>query len=249
MLVGLDGSGEAEKHLDVFLRYLATTFQPTDDRLSVLLAEGKITYDLLWALFEPNTEVYTTCKGTQAPRCLLFTQMEERKDMSGSKYMHLETRYLGSDGKVLGEVTTCSAIPTFRGEARIESLTAYPLQYHPEKDDIRKQLEGCGRKYASFLGIHQQRYKGKAFDYDEKGNIVALHVEGNIVIDFECFHKNMPNYPSARVQQARFHYSVLGRCDVLKPAHIDPTQLTPEESRICSPTVLGFSFAKKRFRT
>ena len=54
----------AEKHLDVFLGYLDAAFKPTDDRLSILLAEGKITYDLLWALFAPNVEVYTTCKGT-----------------------------------------------------------------------------------------------------------------------------------------------------------------------------------------
>ncbi|KAH8878683.1 hypothetical protein GQ53DRAFT_82027 [Thozetella sp. PMI_491] len=237
----------AEKHLDVLLRYLDATFQPTDDRLSVLLAEGRVTYDLLWALFQPNAEVYTTCRGTKASRCLLFTQIEERKDIVGSKYMHLESRYIGSDGKVLGEVTTSSAIPIFRGERRIDSLTAYPLQYHPEKDDIRKQLEECGRKYVSLLGIHHRKYTGKAFDYDEKANIVALHVEGNIMVDFECFHENMPNYPSARVQQMRHQYSVLGRCEVLKPANVDPTQLKLEEFLICSPTVLGFSFEKKRF--
>uniref|UniRef100_A0A8H7N344 Uncharacterized protein n=1 Tax=Bionectria ochroleuca TaxID=29856 RepID=A0A8H7N344_BIOOC len=72
-------------------------------------------------------------------------------------------------------------------------------------------------------------YTGRAFDYDEKGNIIALHVDGKIIVDFDCFHENMPNYPSARVQQVRRQYSVLGRCDVLKPIDIDPSQLKPEE--------------------
>ncbi|KEY64860.1 hypothetical protein S7711_03857 [Stachybotrys chartarum IBT 7711] len=240
-------SEAAGKHLDIFLGYLDAAFRSTDDSLSILLAERKITYDLLWALFKPNVEVYTTCKGTQAPRCLLFTQMEERKDMNGSKFMHLQTRYLGSDGKALGEVTTSSSIPIFRGEKAIEILSVYPLQYHPEKDDIRRQLEECGRKYVSLLGVHHKKYTGRAFDYDEKGNIVALYVNGNIMVDFDCFQENMPNYPSARVQQVRPQWSALGRCDVLRPVHIDPTQLKPEEFLICSPTVLGFSLEKKRF--
>jgi hypothetical protein len=238
----------AKEHLGVFLDYLDTAFRPTDDSLSHLLAERKITYDLLWALFRPNAEVYTTCTGTKASRCLLFTQLEQRKDMNGSKYMRVQTRYLGSDGKALGEVTTSSSIPIFRGETAIDLLPIYPFQYHPEKDEIRKQLEECGRRYVSLLGVHHMKYTGRAFDYDEKGNIVALHVEGNIMVDFDCFHENMPNYPSARVQQVRSHWSILGRCDVLKPVHIDPSQLKPEELRICSPTVLGFSLEKKRFR-
>lgn len=128
----------ARKHLNVFLSYLDTAFKPADDSLSMLLAERKITYDLLWVIFKPNVEVYTTCKGTNASRCLFFTQMEQMKDMSGSKFMHIQTRYLGSDGKTLGEVTSSSSIPIFSGETAIELLTVYPLQYHPEKDIIRK---------------------------------------------------------------------------------------------------------------
>jgi hypothetical protein len=231
----------AEKHLNIFLEYLDTTFKPTDDTLSHLLLGSKITYDLLWALFRPNAEVYTTCKGTKASRCLLFTQIEQRKDMSGSKYMHVQTRYLGSDGKAVGEVITSSSIPIFKGETAIESLPIYPLQYHPKKDEVRKQLEECGSKYVSLLGIHHMKYTGRAFDYDEKGNVVALHVEGNIMVDFDCFQENMPNYPSARVQHVRPQGSVLG-------PQINPSQLKPEELRICSPTVLGFSLEKKRFR-
>ena len=150
----------------------------------MLLPKKEITYDLLWALFKPNVEVYTICQGTQAPRCVLFNQMEERKDLSGSKYMHLETRYLGSDGTALGEVTTSSSIPIFRGTTRIELLSAYPLQYHPERDQIRSQLVECGQKFTSLLGgHHHKQYKGIAFDYDDKGKIVSYHVEGSIMVD------------------------------------------------------------------
>ncbi|KID82559.1 AAA family ATPase, partial [Metarhizium majus ARSEF 297] len=242
-----DTARKARKHLNVFLNYLETAFKLADNSLFILLSERKITYDLLWALFKPNAEVYTTCKGTNASRCLLLTQMEQNNDRTGSKFMDIQTRYLGSDGKALGEVTSSSSIPIFSGERAIELLTIYPLQYHPEKDTIRKQLVECGRRYVSLLGIHHKMYTGRAFDYDEQGHIVSLHVDSKIIVDFDCFHESMPNYLSARVQEVRPEYSVLGLCDVLKPVDIDPSQLKPEEFLACSPTVLGFSLEKKRF--
>lgn len=135
----------AVNHLDLFVDYIDAAFESTDERLCGLLGNKEITYDLLWALFKPNTEVYTTCTGTGASRCALFNYCEERKDMSGSKFMYLETRFLASNGNVLGEVTTGLRIPYFRGTIRIELLAAYPLQYHPEKDEIRNKLiqRGC----------------------------------------------------------------------------------------------------------
>lgn len=240
----------AERHLEVFLRYLEAAFKPIDERLSELLKNEEITYDLLWALFKPNVEVYTTCRGTQVSRCVLYSQMEEKQDMAGSKYMKLDTRYLDSDGKAFGEVISSCLIPTFRGATRIELLPAYLLQYHPEKDEIRRQLEECGRRFVSLLRIRHQRYNGRAFNYDEEGNIVAHHIEGNIMVDSECFQENMPNYLCPRPQKVHPHWSILGgQCEAVKLIDIDPEQLKPEGFLICSPTVLGFSLAMKMFRT
>ncbi len=49
-----------QKHLGLLVDYTEATFESTVDQLSVLLGKQDITYDLLWALFIPNTEVYTT---------------------------------------------------------------------------------------------------------------------------------------------------------------------------------------------
>ncbi|KAH6653673.1 hypothetical protein BKA67DRAFT_328506 [Truncatella angustata] len=103
------------KHLGLFMDYVNTLFQPTVEQLSALIARGEITYDLLWALFEPNMEIFTTCLGTDASRCVLFNHCEERTDMNGAKFIYLDTRYLNSKGKILGEVTTGIKIPYFQG--------------------------------------------------------------------------------------------------------------------------------------
>jgi len=236
------------KHLDLFVDYIDAAFETTDERLSGLLPKKEITYDLLWALFEPDMQVYTTCPGTGASRCVLFHHCEERKDMSGSKFMHLETRFLASNGNVLGEVTTGLRIPYFRGANRIELLAAYPLQYHLEKDETRKELIQCGRKYVDLMGVHHKKYLGRAFDYDDEGEIAARHVEGRIMVDAVCFQESKPNYPCPRVQKVRPRYSILGRCDAIKLADLDPAQLGQNDHLICSPTVFGFSMEHKAFR-
>ncbi|KFH42938.1 hypothetical protein ACRE_063290 [Hapsidospora chrysogenum ATCC 11550] len=176
-------------------------FQPTTEQLSTLLAKKEITYDLLWALFEPNTEVYTTCPGTGAPRCVHFNYCEERKKMDGSRYMHLETRYLNTDGKVLSEATTGLEIPHFRGTKQIEHLEAYPLQYHSEKDKAFATAITEGKAF--FVDIDSDDYE-----------IVARHIKGRIMVDTICFQERNPNYPSARVQKVRLRYPASGHCEL-----------------------------------
>ncbi|SPO06572.1 uncharacterized protein DNG_09262 [Cephalotrichum gorgonifer] len=193
----IEGLTEVLGHYEDNSPYLNATFQPISEQLSTLLAKKEITYDLLWALFEPNAEVYTTCPGTGAPRCVVLNHCEERKKMDGSRYMYLESRYLNTDGKVLGEVTTGLEIPHFRGTKQIEHLQAYPLQYHPEKDRVRRDLIRYGCTFVSLIGIHHRHYKGKAFfiDIENDDEIVARYIKGRIMVDKICFQERMPNYP------------------------------------------------------
>jgi hypothetical protein len=50
----------------------------------------------------------------------------------------------------------------------ITSLPAYPLKYHPEKEELEKRLIERGKKWTSFDGIHHMRYDGTAFAYNER---------------------------------------------------------------------------------
>ncbi|KAK0648838.1 P-loop containing nucleoside triphosphate hydrolase protein [Cercophora newfieldiana] len=119
----------AAEHLEILVDYVESTYNPIQQHLAELLTRQEITYDLLWALFRPNTEVYTTCAGTSAPRCVLYNHCEEKQRRDGSRYLYLNARYLNTDGTVLGETTVGIEIDHFRGAKRIESLLAYPLQY------------------------------------------------------------------------------------------------------------------------
>lgn len=140
-------------------------------------------------------------------------------------------------------------IDRFRGAKRIKTLSAYPLQYHPEATEVRGQLIACGRKLAFLIGIHHQQYKGKAFYIDDEGDIVRRHVKGRVMVDTIGFQENKPNYPYLRVYKVRPRYSILGPCATIKPVNLDPNRLSAEELLICTPTVLGFCLTGKIFRS
>jgi hypothetical protein len=237
----------AAEPLEILVDYVESTYNPIQQHLSELFTRQEITYDLLWALFRPNTEAYTACAGTGAPRCVLYNHCEEKQRRDGSRYLHVNARYLDTDGTVLGETTVGIEIDHFRGAKRIERLSVYPLQYHPEAAEIRGQLIACGRKFASLMGIHHRQYEGKAFYIDDEGDIVRRNVRGRVMVDAIGFQENKPNYPRPRVHKVRPRYSVLGPCAAIKPANLDPNRLSAEELLICSLTVLGFCLKGKIF--
>ncbi|KID73422.1 ATPase family AAA domain-containing protein 3C [Metarhizium brunneum] len=236
-----------QSHLDLLVGYIDTTFRSVEDHLSALLVKGEITYDLLWALFEPNTEVYTTCPGTGAPRCVLYNHCEEMQEMDGSKFMHLETRFLSTNGKFLGEASDRSRIPFFRGAKRIELLPAYPLQYHPNRERVARELTQCGRRFVSLIGAHHRQYIGTAFYVDKEGEIVKRHVKGRIMVDAVCFQEQNPNHPVPRVRNVRPRLSDIGPGETASLEHLDVAQLEEIDLLICSATVLGFCLGTKTF--
>ena len=83
--------------------FIKTAYESTTQRLLSLLENEEITNDLLWALFKPNSKVYTTCFGTGKPRCVICDGGEENETDYGVKYYNMECRYLDYDGKVFGE--------------------------------------------------------------------------------------------------------------------------------------------------
>lgn len=130
---------------------------------------------------------YTICPGTDAPSCVLYNHCEEMQEMDGSKFMHLETRLLSTNGKFLGEASDKSRIPFFRGAKRIELLPVYPLQYHPNRERVARELTQCGRRFVSLIRAHHRQYVGMAFYVDKEGEIVKRHVKGRIMVDRHLF--------------------------------------------------------------
>lgn len=237
----------SHSHLNLFVDYIEAEFHSVDEELAGLTIKNEITFDLLWALFEPNEKVFTTCPGTGSPRCVLHNYCEEGEEMDGSKFMRLDTRFLGTDGKIFGEATNKIKIPHFPGARRIDFLPAYPLRYHHNYDEIFRELVENGRRFISLHGSHHLQYRGFAFFFDDEGEIVKRHVDGRIIVDSVGFREHNPGHPQPTVRNVNPIQETPGPSNWNGSFSSETVVLQDEDFLICGPTVLGFCLGGKKF--
>ncbi|THC87944.1 hypothetical protein EYZ11_012610 [Aspergillus tanneri] len=222
------------EHLTLFTNYMKEACASTSQRVSSLLQHRKITYDLLWALFKPGGLVYSTCFGTGKPR------------------------YLDFDGRDFGEAGVTLGIETFRGAKVIDSLEAFPLDYHPDSKQVRHRLAECGRKFCKLTGTHIQHCDGTAFIMRE-GKPVQLNISSRVAVDAAFFTQMKPNYSRPRIQDIRQNKSsginvldletLFGgqASEIMQQKGVEVQQMTDDDFAVCSPTVRCFSFREKVF--
>jgi hypothetical protein len=241
-----------KEELELLIDYIKIAYEDATQHLESLLQSHQITYDLLWALFRPNTMVYTKCPGTHSPRCVRYESGEEARTESGSKYWRMECRYLDFDGSDFGEAATELRIPKFRGVRQIDSLAAFPIEYHPNATAVKADLFECGRKFVRWMGTHHRYYKGQAF-FMHKGKPVGVSVDSRIMIDAAFFQNMNPNYSKSKANEDDAGpislFSLLRpfqwQPEQVRSTGLDPTDLTEDDLLICCPTVRGFSFSNK----
>jgi len=243
------------KHLNLLMEYIGAAYISTSSRLASLLKNREITYDLLWALFKPNMEIYTTVLDAEKPACCRYDSGKERTTSSGIPYFHVECRLLDFNGQVFGEVSTALGIGKFQGAKRVDRLEAFPLEFHAHQKEMREYFVRCGRQFASLTGQHHVRYRGNAF-YIEKGEYVEVPVDSRIMVDVASFRKINPNYtrphinelarPSSSIDTYIFFSDDI-KAEEVKTNSLDTTAMSEGDLMICSQTVYGWSFGNKRW--
>lgn len=179
---------------------------------------------------------------------------EEKTVDDDNEYFYIEGRYLNFNDKLFGEALTALGISKFRGARPINSLEAFPLQYHQCVDE-KKELVNRDRKFISLMGIHHRQYQGNAFFMD-RGSPVTISVNGRIVIDAAFFRELNPNYTRPRIDELgkqnssnctwySFDDFSKNQIDKIKGNNMEPARLNDDDLLLCSPTVLGFSFGDK----
>lgn len=91
------------KHLKVLLKYLDQDYASTKKSLYPMLESGLITFDLLWALYKPDTIAYTTTYGAHdEPRAFKIELVEKEYSFMRGEWYGIEGKYMEYDGKVWG---------------------------------------------------------------------------------------------------------------------------------------------------
>jgi hypothetical protein len=189
---------------------------------------------------------------------VVFDTAEEttQKDVT---YLKLECHYLDHDDHEFGEVGIELGIVKFRGRKPIHTLEAFPLQYHPNRQQVTQNLVERGRKFGQVIGRSSmiQHCNGKAFIM-KNGKPLVLSINSRVAINAALFREMMPNYRRPRVSdcwedRSIFHSISLTeeerrkKLEKFKANGKDQYSITDDEYLICCPTVRCFSFSEKVF--
>ncbi|KAJ5610155.1 hypothetical protein N7510_006874 [Penicillium lagena] len=188
-------------HLRVLVKYLDTDYADTKKTLYPLLENNTITFDLLWALYKPNTIVYTPTYGnSDEPRAFKVEYAIKESSFMKGVWYSVEGRYLEYDGKDFGFGTMSAEVDSFKGARKITSLACYPLQYHRDPQALQARLIERGKRFVSLRGMNYRFHKGMAFYKKKRSFIVKVNINGRVMIDPAIHRRINPNYPISTVR-------------------------------------------------
>jgi len=118
------GSMKAQ-HLKTLVKYLDKDYAETKKTLYPMLENNMITFDLLWALYKPNTIAYCTTYGDQdQPRAFKMDYATKESHFMKGTWYSIEGRYLEYDGKSFGMGICIQMYHPSKAHAKFHPLTA-----------------------------------------------------------------------------------------------------------------------------
>ncbi|KAJ5540444.1 hypothetical protein N7494_005520 [Penicillium frequentans] len=188
-------------HLKVLIKYLDTDYANIKKTLYPLLEANTITFDLLWALFKPNTIAYTPTYGnTDEPRAFKIEYAIKESSFMKGQWYSIEGRYLEYDGKDFGFGSMAAEVESFKGARKITSLACFPLQYHRDAEGLRTRLVERGKRFVALRGMNYRFHKGMAFYKKKRHSVGKVNIESRVMIDPAIHRRINPNYPISTVR-------------------------------------------------
>lgn len=188
------------QHLKVLVKYIDKDYADIKKSLYPMLENGLVTFDLLWALWKPNTLAFTTTYGSHdEPRVFKVEMAEKHYSIMKGDFYYIEGKYFEYDGKQFGYGSMSEELGDFRGARKITSLGIYPLKYHKNETQLRKDLIDRGKKFVTLSGVHYKSHHGMAY-YKKKKAVVKVNINGRIMVDPQIHRRINPNYPISLVR-------------------------------------------------
>lgn len=187
-------------HCKLLVSYLDEDYEDTKKTLYPMLKAGNITFDLLWALFKPNSIAYTPTYGSvDDPRCFKVDYANKESNFIKGEWYCIEGRYLEYDGKHFGLGDFEVHVESFKGPRKITSLATYPLKYHKDPKGLKTQLVERGKRFVAMQGMNYRFHKGLAFQKKKK-MVAKVNINGRVMVDPAIFRRINPNYPISLIK-------------------------------------------------
>ena len=190
-LVESTDEGEAADHLKLFRDVLHGELKDAISAKNDLIANGVITYEFLWTMFEPGCLVYSTDEGHERVYSLSHSDYTTDRQR-GVDYLSLQVLGVDYDGEKFGNNCEYLSDYEFDGTRPITGLQAFPLDFHPQKERLVERLVARGKMFERFAGYHYMAYNGVALGYGRCG-LIKHSVDSRIIIDCDAHNRFLPN--------------------------------------------------------
>jgi hypothetical protein len=179
-----------KEHLMLLFTTLKEELKETIAAKDDFIANGVITYEHLWTIFQPGCNVYSTEDGRDfATKFVHGHYIEHQK--YGPCYQ-LQCSTVNWDGEKFGYATKYTLVPSFLGTKPITQLQSFPLEFHPNCAVVTERLIARGKLFEHYQGYHYKAYKGIAIMQTRCGP-AKVNVDSRIIIDRYAHGRFNPN--------------------------------------------------------
>ncbi|KAI0180807.1 P-loop containing nucleoside triphosphate hydrolase protein [Hypoxylon sp. FL1284] len=171
-----------KSHAQLLRKILRSELKETISQSNDLVDNGVITFDYLWTLFKPDTEVYTFDGGHD--RILRLRDIKYLPLLAGAQVFEVAAVEIDYDGTAFGYNTQRFQIREFGGTRQIQDLNVFPASSHPRLGEIKVALRKRGELFRTIhlKPYYYTAYKGPVLDDGRRRT-----VDGRIVIDASSY--------------------------------------------------------------
>jgi hypothetical protein len=192
----LDESTEEDRqtreHAKLFQDLIQEEFRDVIESSQDMMAKGVMTYEYLWTLFQPGSTFYTRQDGQDTALKLVSTRYGTNSH--GQPCFWISGKYVDWDGSRFGTSKLNISISPYSGTRKISSLTALPMDFHPDREELKTKLIERGGKVEAMAGSQYRAYKGCGWKRSVFGGKDKYNIEGRVVIDCYGWNRFNPNY-------------------------------------------------------
>ncbi|KAF7532750.1 hypothetical protein G7054_g7709 [Neopestalotiopsis clavispora] len=223
--------------LKVAIDFVHEEFDAKAKDCDTLFSIGEVSYDVIWALFKPNSLVNRYHQYSNQQQVLMLKSVSKRQGTLGQpEHWSLDCDIVVDDGLSFGlaKEPIPLRIETFEGTRKIRDLPVYPFERHPDFVTLREQILRRGKLYTSLNMPFFGQGVGNAmteYESSERPVLSTFRVFGRSILDangFRAFNPDISYIPKVHRRLSR-------------------EDLTEEQLLIVSPVALGFNFGSKRW--
>jgi len=131
-----------------------------------MVSQREISWDALWALFFPNSLVYSYHTNTDQDTILIVRRsgygMHETQLDDDIRYLEVVCDIIRDDGQKFGFVRRVFEIDEYHGTRPITSLSVYPLQHHDDNDGVYSRAVRLGKRLVQLPSHSFHEISGRA---------------------------------------------------------------------------------------